>query len=62
MGESSKSQAINLRHQGMSLSDVLGESKGLTLTQPVQQEFMCMRTDLEQKQSTIYHLNLSSIR
>ena len=61
MGESSKSQAINLRDQGMSLSDVLGESEGINPYSASAARIYVMRTDLDQKQSTIYHLNLSSI-
>ncbi|WP_213033196.1 polysaccharide biosynthesis/export family protein [Acinetobacter sp. ANC 5054] len=61
MGESSKSQAINLRDQGMSLSDVLGESEGINPYSASAARIYVMRTNVEQKQSTIYHLNLSSI-
>ncbi len=61
MGESSKSQAISLRDQGMSLSDVLGESEGINPYSASAARIYVMRTDLKSKQSTIYHLNLSSL-
>lgn len=60
MGESSKSQAIALRDQGMTLSDVLGESEGINPYSASAAKIYVMRTDLKTKQSTVYHLNLSS--
>lgn len=60
MGESSKSQAITLRDQGMTLSDVLGESEGINPYSASAARIYVMRTDLNTKSSTIYHLNLSS--
>jgi len=61
MGESSKSQALPLRDQGMTLSDVLGESEGINPYSASAARIYVMRTDLQQHTSTIYHLNLSSI-
>lgn len=61
MGESSKSQAISLRDQGMTLSDVLGESEGINPYSASAAKIYVMRTDLNNNESTIYHLNLSSI-
>lgn len=61
MGESSRSQALTLRDQGMTLSDVLGESEGINPYTASAARIYVMRTDLKTKQSTIYHLNLSSI-
>lgn len=61
MGESSKSQALALRDQGMTLSDVLGESEGINPNSASAARIYVMRTDLNTKHSTIYHLNLSSI-
>lgn len=61
MGESSRSRAIELRDQGMSLSDVLGESEGINPTSASAARIFVMRTDLIKKTSTLYHLNLSSI-
>jgi len=61
MGESSRSQALTLRDQGMTLSDVLGESEGISPYSASAARIYVMRTDLNTKQSTIYHLNLSSL-
>ena len=61
MGESSKSEAISLRDQGMTLSDVLGESEGINPYSASAAKIYVMRTDLNNNESTIYHLNLSSI-
>ncbi|AYO52794.1 polysaccharide biosynthesis/export family protein [Acinetobacter wuhouensis] len=61
MGESNKSQSIELRDQGMTLSDVLGESEGINPYSASAARIYIMRTDLNSKQSTIYHLNLSSL-
>ena len=60
MGESNKSQALTLRDQGMTLSDVLGESEGINPNSASAAKIYVMRTDLTTKQSTVYHLNLSS--
>ncbi|WP_445114558.1 polysaccharide biosynthesis/export family protein [Acinetobacter sp. WZC-1] len=61
MGESSRSQAIALRDQGMTLSDVLGESEGINPNSASAARIYVMRTNLQSRTSTIYHLNLSSI-
>lgn len=61
MGESNKSQALALRDQGMTLSDVLGESEGISPYSASAARIYVMRTDLSTKQSTIYQLNLSSL-
>ena len=61
MGESNKSQALVLRDQGMTLSDVLGESEGISPYSASAARIYVMRTDLNTKQSTIYQLNLNSI-
>lgn len=61
MGESNKSQALVLRDQGMTLSDVLGESEGINPYSASAARIYVMRTDLNTKQSTIYQLNLNSI-
>ena len=60
MGESSKSQALALRDQGMTLSDVLGESEGINPYSASAGKIYVMQTDLSSKKSTVYHLNLSS--
>lgn len=61
MGESNKSQALTLRDQGMTLSDVLGESEGINPYSASAARIFVMRTNLQDRTSTIYHLNLSSI-
>nr|WP_286087176.1 polysaccharide biosynthesis/export family protein [Acinetobacter bereziniae] len=61
MGESNKSQALVLRDQGMTLSDVLGDSEGINPYSASAARIYVMRTDLNTKQSTIYQLNLNSI-
>ncbi|MFW2105534.1 polysaccharide biosynthesis/export family protein [Acinetobacter guillouiae] len=61
MGESNKSQALVLRDQGMTLSDVLGESEGINPYSASAARIYVMRTDLNSKQSTIYQLNLNNI-
>ena len=61
MGESNKSQALELRDQGMVLSDVLGESEGINPLSASAARIYVMRTNLTSKTSTVYHLNLSSL-
>lgn len=61
MGESSKSQALPLRDQGMTLSDVLGESEGINPYTASAARIYVMRTNLNTQHSTIYQLNLSSL-
>lgn len=61
MGESNKSQAVTMRDQGMTLSDVLGESEGINPYSASAARIYVMRTNLNTKQSTVYHLNLSNI-
>lgn len=61
MGESNKSQALELRDQGMVLSDVLGETEGINPLSASAARIYVMRTNLKSKTSTVYHLNLSSL-
>ena len=61
MGESSRNQALTLREQGMTLSDVLGESEGINPYSASAARIYVMRTNLQERTSTIYRLNLSSI-
>lgn len=61
LGESSKNQALSLRDQGMTLSDVLGESEGINPYTASAARIYVMRTDLKDRHSTIYQLNLSSL-
>lgn len=61
MGESNKSQALTLRDQGMTLSDVLGESEGINPSSASAARIYVMRTNPDSRASTIYQLNLASI-
>ncbi|MFB2537879.1 MULTISPECIES: polysaccharide biosynthesis/export family protein [unclassified Acinetobacter] len=61
MGESNKSQSIVLRDQGMSLSDVLGESEGLNPNSASAGRIYVMRTDEQTGKSHIYQLDLSHL-
>ena len=60
MGESNKSQALTLRDQGMTLSDVLGESEGINPYSASAARIYVMRTDIGTKQSKVYQLNLNN--
>lgn len=61
MGESGKNQALNLREQGMSLSDVLGESLGLNPLSASRSKIYVVRSNPSQPLTEIYHVDLSSI-
>ena len=61
LGESNKTEALPLRDQGMYLSDVLGSSGGINPNSANAARIYVMRTNLENKTSTIYNLNLSSL-
>lgn len=61
MGESNKNQGLEMRDQGMTLSDALGESQGINPLSASAARIYIMRTDVVTKTSTIYHLDLSSL-
>lgn len=61
MGESGKNQAINLREQGMTLSDTLGESLGINSSFASAKRVYVLRTDLKSKETTIYVMDLGSL-
>ena len=61
MGESNKNQAIPLREQGMTLSDVLGESLGLNSTSGSRSKIYIVRGNSQTTGTQIYHLDLTSI-
>ncbi|MDI3379564.1 polysaccharide biosynthesis/export family protein [Acinetobacter sp. V89_7] len=61
MGESNKSQALALRDQGMTLSDVLGESEGINPYSASAARIYVMRTNLQDRTSKLYHLDLSNL-
>lgn len=60
LGESSRTEAITLRDQGMTLSDVLGESGGINPNSASSARIYVMRTNTSNQTSSIYQLNLSS--
>lgn len=60
LGESSRTEAISLRDQGMTLSDVLGESGGINPNSASAARIYVMRTDINSQTSSVYQLNLSS--
>lgn len=61
MGESGKNQALNLREQGMTLSDALGESLGINSNYASAKRIYILRTDLAKKETTIYVMDLMSL-
>ncbi|MHA3083445.1 polysaccharide biosynthesis/export family protein [Acinetobacter sp. ANC 5383] len=61
MGEAGKNQSILIRDQGMSLSDVLGESLGLNPLSASAARIYVLRSNNTDHTTAIYHLNLNSI-
>lgn len=61
MGESGKNQSLPLREQGMSLSDVLGESLGINSLSASRGKIYVVRSDMNSPMTEIYHLDLTSI-
>ncbi|MHA3060015.1 polysaccharide biosynthesis/export family protein [Acinetobacter sp. ANC 4636] len=61
MGEAGKNQAIPMRDQGMSLSDVIGESLGLNPLSASAARIYVLRSNNTDHTTAIYHLNLNSI-
>lgn len=61
MGEAGKNQALTLRDQGMSLSDVLGESLGLNPLSASRSKIYVVRTQPHQALTEIYQVDLTSI-
>lgn len=61
MGESNKAQPVSLREQGMTLSDVLGESEGINPYSASAARIYVMRSNLQTQTSTIYQLDLTSL-
>lgn len=60
MGESGKNQALEMRNQGMSLSDVLGESLGINPNSASASRIYVLRNDQQMHRTQLYHLNLLS--
>ncbi|MDO4222801.1 MAG: polysaccharide biosynthesis/export family protein [Acinetobacter sp.] len=61
MGESGKSQALQLRDQGMTLSDVIGESQGINAYSASAKRIYVLRTNTQTQETTIYVMDLSSL-
>lgn len=61
MGESGKNQSLPIREQGMSLSDVLGESMGINSISASRSKIYVVRSHMNSPITEIYHLDLSSI-
>lgn len=61
MGESGKNQSLPMRDQGMTLSDVLGESLGLNPLSASRGKIYVVRSGADHPVTEIYHLNLASI-
>ena len=61
MGESGKNQSLLMRDQGMTLSDVLGESLGLNPNTASASRIYVLRSDPQTQQTELYHMNLLSL-
>ncbi len=61
MGESGKNQSLPLRDQGMSLSDVLGESLGLNPLSASRSKVYVVRSQPNAVHTEVYQMDLSSI-
>lgn len=61
MGESGKNQSLPIRDQGMSLSDVLGESLGLNPLSASRSKIYVVRSNAVDTSTEVYQLDLTSI-
>nr|WP_276520273.1 polysaccharide biosynthesis/export family protein [Acinetobacter lwoffii] len=61
MGESGKNQSLPIRDQGMSLSDVLGESLGLNPLSASRSKVYIVRSQLNALHTEVYQMDLTSI-
>jgi len=61
MGESGKNQSLPIRDQGMSLSDVIGESLGLNPLSASRSKIYVVRSNVNSSMTEIYHMDLSNI-
>nr|WP_290447025.1 polysaccharide biosynthesis/export family protein [Acinetobacter lwoffii] len=61
MGESGKNQALQMRVEEMSLTDVLGESLGINPFTASRSKIYILRSQQNQKMTQIYQLDLSNI-
>ncbi|WP_326517960.1 polysaccharide biosynthesis/export family protein [Acinetobacter sp. CAAS 2-6] len=61
MGEAGKNQALPMRNQGMTLSDVLGESQGINPLSASAGRIYVLRNNPNDQSTELYHLSLSSL-
>lgn len=61
MGESGKNQSLNMREQGMTLSDALGESQGINPNSASAKRIYVVRTNPHLQETTLYSLDLMSL-
>lgn len=61
MGESGRNQSLPMRDQGMTLSDVLGESLGIDSNTASAKRIYVLRSDPKHQQTELYHMNLMSL-
>lgn len=61
MGESGKNQSLPIRDQGMSLSDVLGESLGLNPLSASRSKVYIVRSQPNALHTEVYQMDLTSI-
>lgn len=61
MGEAGKNQALHMRNQGMTLSDVLGESQGINPLSAHAGRIYVLRSNPNDQSTELYHLSLSNI-
>lgn len=61
MGEAGKNQALPMRNQGMTLSDVLGESQGINPLSAHAGRIYVLRSNPNDQSTELYHLSLSNI-
>lgn len=61
MGESGKNQPLNLREQGMSLSDALGESLGVNSYSASAKRVYVVRSNPSTQETTLYLIDLSNL-
>ena len=61
LGESGKNQSLIMREQGMSLSDVIGESLGLNPLSASRSKIYVVRSSTDQPFTEVFQMDLSSI-
>ncbi len=61
IGEANKNQALQMRDQGMTLSDVIGESEGINPYSASAGRIYVLRSNPNHHSTELYHLSLSSL-